>query len=107
MTEQRVSKNKFVEFTYQITDENGKVVESVNMPVGYAYGGAQQMFERVEAAIEGLKTGDKVSVELPPGEAYGEFDPSLSFTDDLSNVPPHRRPGRNAERKGRIENVCR
>lgn len=88
MTEQRVARNKYVEFTYQIADENGEVVESMNMPVGYAYGGAHQMFDRVEAAIEGLKAGEKVSVELPPVEAFGERDPSLSFSEDLSNVPP-------------------
>ena len=88
MAEQRVARNKYVEFTYQIADDNGEVVEAANKPVGYTYGGAQQMFERVEAAIEGLKAGEKVSVELAPGEGFGEHDSSLSFSEDLSNVPP-------------------
>jgi len=88
MTEHRVARNKYVEFTYQIADENGDVVEEVNRPVGYAYGGAQQMFDQLEAAIEGLKAGEKISVELPPSEAFGEHDPSLSFSEELSNVPP-------------------
>lgn len=88
MSDQCVSKNKYVEFTYSITDEDGGVIEQINMPVGYAYGGAQQMFDQVEAAIEGLKAGEKVSVELPAGDAYGEHDTNLTFTDDISNVPP-------------------
>ena len=88
MSEQRISKNKYVEFTYSIADENGEVVESVSMPVGYAYGGGQKMFDQVEAAIEGLTVGDKVSVDLPAGEGYSEHDPNLVFTDDLANVPP-------------------
>lgn len=88
MSEQRISKHKYVEFTYQITEENGQLIEQVSMPVGYAYGGAQQMFDQVEAAIEGLAVGEKASVELPEGEAYGEHDPNMIFTDDLSNVPP-------------------
>lgn len=88
MPEQRISKNKYVEFTYQITDESGEPIEQVNIPVGYCYGGAQQMFDKVENAIEGLKAGEKISVELAPGEAYGEHDPSLTFIDDLSNIPP-------------------
>lgn len=88
MSEQRVSKNKYVEFTYSITEENGEMIEQINMPVGYAYGGAQQMFDKVEAVLEGMQTGEKASVELDVGEAYGDHDPALTFTDDLSNVPP-------------------
>lgn len=88
MSEQRIAKNKYVEFTYQITDENDEIIEQVNIPLGYAFGGAQQMFDRVEEAIEGLEAGDHVSVELPPGEAYGEHDPNLTFSDKLENVPP-------------------
>ena len=88
MSEQRVSKNKYVEFTYSITDENGDIAESVSMPVGYAFGGTQQMLGQVETAIEGLQAGEKASVELPAGEAYGQHDPAMIFTDDLANVPP-------------------
>ena len=88
MSEQRVTENTYVEFTYQITEENGELIESVNMPVGYAYGGAQHMFDQVEAALEGMQAGETASVTLPEGEAYGPHDPALTFTDDLSNVPP-------------------
>ena len=88
MSEQRVGKNKYIEFTYSITDENGEVIESVSIPVGYVFGGEQQMFTQVEAAIEGLQASEKVSVELPAGEAYGPYDPAMTFTDDLANVPP-------------------
>jgi len=88
MSEQRVSKNKYIEFTYSIADENGEIIESVSMPVGYVYGGVQQMFDQVEAAIEGRAAGEKISVELPAGEAYGQHDPAMTFTDDLANVPP-------------------
>ena len=88
MSEQRVSKNKYIEFTYSIADENGEIIESVSMPVGYVYDGVQQMFDQVEAAIEGRAAGEKISVELPAGEAYGQHDPAMTFTDDLANVPP-------------------
>ena len=91
MSEQRVALNKFVEFTYQITDEDGNMIEQVNVPVGYAYGGAQQMFDKVEQAIEGMQAGETVTVVLAPGEAYGDHDPELTFTDDIDNVPPQFR----------------
>jgi len=88
MSDQRISKNKYVEFTYSIADENSEIFESVSVPVGYTYGSTQQMFDQVEAAIEGLTAGKKVSVELPAGEAYGQYDPNMTLTDDLANVPP-------------------
>lgn len=88
MSEQRVSKNKYVEFTYSINEENGEMIEQIKMPVGYVFGGAQQMFDKVEAVLEGMQSGEKAFVELDAGEAYGEHDPALIFTDDLSNVPP-------------------
>jgi FKBP-type peptidyl-prolyl cis-trans isomerase SlyD len=91
MITQRVGHNKYVEFTYQITDETGEMIETVNLPVGYVYGGTQQMFERVESAINGMMEGESASVQLPAGEAYGEHEPSLIFTDDLKNVPPQFR----------------
>lgn len=88
MTNQRINKNKYVEFTYSITDENSEIIESVTIPVGYAYGGEQQIFKQVETAIEGLAAGEKASVELPAGEAYGQYEPAMIFTDDLANMPP-------------------
>ena len=88
MSEQRVSKNKYVEFTYSITEENSEMIEQINMPVGYVYGSAQQMLDKVEAILEGMQAGEKASVKLDAGEAYGDHDPALAFTDDLSNVPP-------------------
>lgn len=88
MSEQRVSKNKYVEFTYSITEENGDMIEQINIPVGYTYGGAQQIFDKVETVLEGMQAGEKASVTLDAGEAYGNHDPALTFTDDLNNVPP-------------------
>jgi len=88
MSGQRISKKKYVEFTYSIADENGEVIESANTPVGFAVGGVQQLFSPVEAAIEGLQAGEKVSVDLPAGVAYGQHDPAMIFTDNLANLPP-------------------
>ena len=44
--------------------------------------------DRVERALEGCRAGDTIEVEVPPSEGFGEFDPDLTFTDDLENVPP-------------------
>ncbi len=92
MTDQRVSRNKVVQFTYTIADEDGNVVEQVDLPVQYVHGaGDMGLIERVEKALDGARVGDKVEAQVPPAEGFGEFDPSLSFVDDIENVPPQFR----------------
>ncbi|MEA3409925.1 MAG: FKBP-type peptidyl-prolyl cis-trans isomerase [Pseudomonadota bacterium] len=87
MTQQRVGKHKFVQFTYSITDQNGEVVEQIDIPVSYVHGADSGMFEKIEAAMQGHRAGDRVEVEMNPEEGFGQHDPELTFADDISNVP--------------------
>lgn len=92
MTDQRIRRNTVVQFTYTISDEDGNVVEQVDLPVQYVHGaGDMGLIERVERALEGARVGDKVEAQVPPVEGFGEIDPSLSFVDDEENVPPQFR----------------
>ena len=92
MTDQRVSRNKVVQFTYSISDEDGNVIEQVDLPVQYVHGASDMgLIERVERALDGARVGDKVEAQVPPAEGFGEFDPSLTFDDDIENVPPQFR----------------
>ncbi|MDM8547377.1 FKBP-type peptidyl-prolyl cis-trans isomerase [Candidatus Venteria ishoeyi] len=83
-----VSQGKVVFITYSIKNQQGEFFESSDVPVGYIQGSDKGLFLPVEAALEGKMVGEQVSVTLMPNEAYGPRDPSLSFTDDMSNVPP-------------------
>ncbi len=92
MPSQKITRNKAVQFTYSITDDQGNVVEQVDLPVHYVHGASSMgLIERVERAMEGKMTGDKVEVDLPPAEGFGDYDPELTFTDDIENVPPQFR----------------
>ncbi|MDH5764831.1 MAG: FKBP-type peptidyl-prolyl cis-trans isomerase, partial [Gammaproteobacteria bacterium] len=92
MSDQRIQRNKYVQFTYSISDEDGNVVEQVDLPVHYVHGaGNMGLIERVERALEGCKAGDTIEVEVPPAEGFGEHDPEMTFTDDIENVPPQFR----------------
>lgn len=92
MTDQRISRNKVVQFTYTIIDEDGNVVEQVDLPVQYVHGAsAMGLIEPVERALNGARVGDKVEAQVPPAEGFGEFDASLCFVDDIGNVPPQFR----------------
>ena len=91
MTDAVVAKHKVVAITYQIRNEAGEIMEHIDYPVSYVHGGPSDLIEKVESALEGCKVGDSVDVTLEPDEAFGEHDPSLTFTDDLENVPPQFR----------------
>lgn len=91
MSDQYVARNKAVFFTYSITDDQGNVLEQNDLPMGYIHGAESGIIGKVEAALEGHKTGDTVEVRLNPEEGFGPRDPALTYTDDLENVPDEYR----------------
>jgi FKBP-type peptidyl-prolyl cis-trans isomerase SlyD len=46
------------------------------------------LIEGVERALDGARVGDKAETLIPPAQGFGEYNPSLSFVDDIENVPP-------------------
>lgn len=82
-----ISKNKVVAITYSISHEDGVVAEQSDLPIEYLHGLRNEMFPKVEAALEGKSVDDKIEVTLSPKEGFGEYDPKLTFTDVLENVP--------------------
>ena len=92
MSDQRIRRNKVVQFTYSIADDQGNIIEQVDLPVNYVHGAsAMGLIESVESALEGSRVGDKIEVSVAPADGFGEHDPELTFTDDLENVPPQFR----------------
>lgn len=87
MSGQFVAQNKVVSFTYSIVDASGEIIEQSDLPISYVHGGKHDLFEKVEQALDGCVIGDLVEVSLTPEEGFGEHDPTLTFTDDLENVP--------------------
>jgi FKBP-type peptidyl-prolyl cis-trans isomerase SlyD len=89
MSEQRIQHNKVVQFTYSIADDQGNIVEQVEQPVNYIHGASSLgLIESVEKALEGHRAGDTIEVNVPPAEGFGDYNPNLTFTDSLENIPP-------------------
>jgi FKBP-type peptidyl-prolyl cis-trans isomerase SlyD len=91
MSEQKVEENKVVSLTYVILDETGAVLEQYDLPISYVHGNNSNMYPKVAEALEGAKVGDEIEVILSSAEGFGERDPSLTFSDDIDNVPPEYR----------------
>lgn len=84
--------HKVVYLTYEIRDaSNDDILERTDVPVGYVHGGKSNLFTKIEHSLEGHKVDDTVYVTLNPEEGFGHHDPTLTFTDDMRNVPPEYR----------------
>ncbi|MGB5729701.1 MAG: peptidylprolyl isomerase [Thiogranum sp.] len=100
MSDPVVSKHKVVAITYSIIDESGAILEQSDVPVYYVHGGPNDIFPDIEAALDDCTLGDSIEVVLPPEKAFGYHDKSMTFTDDIANVPPEfRRVGAEVEMK--------
>lgn len=91
MSTQHVSKHKVVSFTYSLVDDQGEIFEQSDIPLDYIHGIDNNMFPKVELALNGRLPGDQIEIILSPGEGFGHVQPELLFTDDLENAPQEYR----------------
>ena len=56
--------------------------------VAYLHGGYDNIFAKVEAALEGKQAGDALTVDLTVEDAFGERDESLLRTIPKGEFPP-------------------
>ena len=98
MTAQIVTRDKVVSFTYSIQDDQGNIMEQSDLPISYVHGGKNDLFEKIEQSLEGCHAGAVVPVSMTPEEGFGPHDASLTYIDDIENVPPEfRRVGAEVE----------
>ena len=86
-----ITKDKVVTVNYRIEDDKGETLEAVETPVTYLHGRDSGLFEKVESELDGKAVGDVVSVTLSPAEGFGEWNPEMTFSDAIENVPPEYR----------------
>ena len=83
-----IQDNKFVELTYQVTDQKtGHVLSTVEFPLGYIHGHNEILAPTVHADLEGKIVGDVIEVPIDCDEIYGPRDETLVFIDAIENVP--------------------
>jgi FKBP-type peptidyl-prolyl cis-trans isomerase SlyD len=87
MSDDVVSNGKYVALSYTMLDAQGQVVEQHDLPVGYVHGSDTQLIGDMDKAIAGHRAGDEVELMVSAEQAFGHRDETLTFTDDLDNVP--------------------
>ena len=73
--------NDIVEiFHYRLSNANGELIEDSHggQPLPYIHGRGN-IIPGLERYLEGKKIGDRFTAEIPPVDAYGEFNEEAFF----------------------------
>ena len=82
-----ITQDTAVTLSYRVTDPaTGKPLDAGN--VAYLHGGYENIFPKVEAALEGQAPGHAVTLDLAVEDAFGARDESLVRTIPKSEFPP-------------------
>jgi len=84
----QISKDKVVYFSYKLTDTNGDIIDQTQGDDSFPYiHGHQNIVPGLEQALEGLKQGDKKTVNVAANLAYGDYDAEAVFQVPRANFP--------------------
>ena len=71
----QISEQKVVTMNYEVVDDEGQLIDRSEEggPLAYIHGNGQ-LIPGLETALEGRGKGDKIAVDVPPEQGYGERD---------------------------------
>lgn len=96
----KIEKDTAVTLRLKVTDDRGLVLDEGKQPMAYLHGGYDNLFEKLEAALEGQTAGFQTTVALSAEEAFGERDEALVTSMPKSEFPPGIKVGGQIQRPG-------
>jgi FKBP-type peptidyl-prolyl cis-trans isomerase SlyD len=93
-----ISQDTAVTIQYQVTTPTGKPLDSGHL--AYLHGGYENIFPKVEAALNGQTVGFAVTLDLSAEDAFGERDESLVRVIPKAEFPPGVKVGGQLQRVG-------
>ena len=81
----------FVHYTGKLDDGTEFDSSRDREPLEFVMGGGM-IIPGFEAAVDGRKVGDTISVSIPPAEAYGEHNDEMVLIVPRSEIPAHIEP---------------
>ena len=108
----KIAKNTVVTVNYKLSDAQENLIEDGREPMVYLHGGYENIFPKVEAALNGQAVGFAVKLDLSAEEAFGERDESLVRVIPKAEFPPGVKVGgqlrgRSAEGHEQVFNVVK
>ncbi len=82
----QITQDTAVTLSYTVTSPQGKPVDAGSL--SYLHGGYDNIFPKVEAALDGQEVGFEATLELSAADAFGELDAALVRTIPKSEFPP-------------------
>jgi FKBP-type peptidyl-prolyl cis-trans isomerase SlyD len=83
----KIEKNTVVSLRYKLTDAQNNLIEEPDSPMVYLHGGYDGTFPKIEALLDGHELGFGTTVQLEPGDAFGEYDPDLLKIEPRARFP--------------------
>ena len=83
----KISKNTIVSLRYKLTDAQNNVIEEPEAPMVYLHGGYDGTVPKIETALDGQDVGYETTLQLDPGDAFGEYDPELLKIEPRTRFP--------------------
>lgn len=96
----QIDKDTAVTLSVRVADGKGQLLDEGKHPTAYLHGGYENIFPKVEQALQGKTRGDQVSVALSALDAFGVRDESLVCTIPKAEFPPGVKVGGQLQRRG-------
>ena len=96
----KITANTAVTLRMKVTDSQGLVYDDGKKPVSYLHGDYDNLFAKLEAALEGQESGFQTTLELATEDTFGERDEALVTTMPKSDFPPGVKVGGQIQRIG-------
>ncbi|WP_434628625.1 FKBP-type peptidyl-prolyl cis-trans isomerase [Chromobacterium sp. CV08] len=96
----KITANTAVTLRMKVTDSQGLVYDDGKNPVAYLHGGYDNLFPKLEAALEGQEAGFQTTLQLATEDTFGERDEALVTTMPKAEFPPGVKVGGQIRRTG-------
>lgn len=83
----KIAKNVVVTASYTLTDAQNNLIEESQEPMVYLHGGYDNIFPKIEQALDGQELGYSTTVQLEPEDAFGEYDAELIKVEPRAAFP--------------------
>lgn len=81
-----ISQQCVVGLTWVMKDTLGEVLDVLDDPVEFLVGG-DDLFDAIEAVLQGHEPGARIQIQLEPEQAFGDFNEQLLFLEPRALFP--------------------
>ena len=96
----QIEKDSVVTLSIKVAHTNGQLIYDGKEPSSYLHGGYDNIFPKIEAALEGQAKGFQTTLALTAEDAFGARDDALVTTMDKKDFPPGVKVGGQLEGPG-------